>query len=80
LILGGILEKLTSNEVGLTSRFFEKRIGGEWLSTTDAAAFLGISQNALRILVCRRKVKFYKLGRRLRFQEIDLKQLLQKEF
>lgn len=49
-----------------------------WLSTFDAAKFLGISQNALRILVCRGKVKFYKLGRRLKFSRTDLECMLKK--
>ena len=49
-----------------------------WLSTNDAANFLGISQNALRILVCRGKVKFHKLGRRLKFSRADLESLLKK--
>lgn len=49
-----------------------------WLSTLDAAKFLGISPNALRILVCRGRVKFYKLGRRLKFSRTDLESLLKK--
>ena len=49
-----------------------------WLSTLDAARFLGISENALRILVHRRKVKFRKLGSRLRFSRSDLERLLKK--
>lgn len=49
-----------------------------WLSSADAAQFLGLTQNALRILACRGKVKFYKLGRRLRFLKADLEQLLKK--
>ncbi len=49
-----------------------------WLSTFDACQVLGISPNALRILVCRGKVKFYKFGRRLRFKAEDLESLLKK--
>lgn len=49
-----------------------------WLSTLDAARFLGISENALRILVCRKKVKFRKLGSRLKFSKSDLEHLLKK--
>ena len=49
-----------------------------WLSTCDSAKFLGISPNALRILACRGKVKFSKLGRRLRFARSDLESLLKK--
>lgn len=59
--------------------FFENlAIDTVWFSTLDAAKFLGISQNALRILVCRGKVKFYKLGRRLKFSRPDLESLLKK--
>jgi len=49
-----------------------------WLSTLEASQILGISPNALRILVCRGKVKFYKLGRHLRFRKEDLESLLKK--
>lgn len=50
------------------SEFSENRIVCEWLSSTQAANYLGISENALRIMVCRRQIKFSKLGRRLRFR------------
>lgn len=59
--------------------FFENlAVSTVWLSTLDAAKFLGISPNALRILVCRRQVKSYKLGRRLKFLKADLERLLKK--
>jgi len=48
------------------------------LSTKEAATFLGISPNALRILVHRGKIEAYKLGNRLRFQLHDLKNALLK--
>ena len=57
-------------------RIFENGIEGKWLTTKQAAKFLGLTENALRILVCRQKVRAYKLGRRLRFKEFDLNQLL----
>ncbi len=58
---------------------FEKlAVNTVWLSTLDAAKFLGISQNALRILACRGRVKFYKLGCRLKFLRTDLESLLKK--
>ncbi|MCC7406030.1 MAG: helix-turn-helix domain-containing protein [Bdellovibrionales bacterium] len=59
-----------------TPEFFENRIVREWLSTQDAASYLGVTPNALRILVCRGKVRSYKLGRRLKFHLRDLKSLL----
>lgn len=58
---------------------FENRIVCEWLPTEDAAKYLGITANALRILVCRGKVTTYKFGRRLRFKIADLRSLLKLE-
>jgi excisionase family DNA binding protein len=52
----------------------------KWITTKQASIFLGISENALRIMVYRRQIKFYKFGRRLRFLQDDLKLLFtQKE-
>lgn len=56
--------------------FFDKKIVGEFLSTIEAAEFLRISPNALRIKVCRGEVKYYKFGKLLRFLAGDLKSLL----
>ena len=49
------------------------------LSTKEASVFLGVSENALRILVCRKKVKAYKLGHRLKFKAGDLMSCLQQK-
>jgi len=54
----------------------ENRIDCEWLTSEEAAKYLGITPNALRIWVCRRKLKSYKLGRFLRFRISDLRSLL----
>ena len=43
-----------------------------WLTSVEAAAFLRVTANALRIMVYKRKVRYYKLGRRLRFRKTDL--------
>ena len=59
-------------------KFFENRIN-KLLSTKEASGLLGVSENALRILVCRKKVKAYKLGNRLKFKHIDLASCLQKK-
>ena len=56
--------------------FFENQIAKKWLSTDEAARFLSLSPNALRILVFRNRVKAYKLGHRLRFRLQDLDALL----
>jgi excisionase family DNA binding protein len=61
------------------SQFFENRIVCEWLSSAQVAAFLGISENALRIMVYRRQVKFSKLGRRLRFHIDDVNALFSRK-
>ncbi|MFN7903556.1 MAG: helix-turn-helix domain-containing protein [Pseudobdellovibrionaceae bacterium] len=57
----------------------ENRIACEWLSSFEASSYLGSSENALRIMVYRRQVKFAKFGRRLRFRFSDLQLLLTKE-
>jgi len=59
-------------------KFFENLEVGEWLTSTEAARFLGLTPNALRIKVCRGQVKFHKLGSRLRFCTADLSSLLSK--
>lgn len=55
--------------------FFEKQIGCEWLSTKDAARYLSISENALRIMVHRGQIISYKFGSRLRFKISDCQRL-----
>ncbi|MBD65935.1 MAG: hypothetical protein CME62_12055 [Halobacteriovoraceae bacterium] len=47
-----------------------------WLDTKEAAKFLRITPNALRILVHRARVRAYKLGSRLRFKKNDLSLVL----
>lgn len=54
---------------------FENRIDREWLSTKEAAQFLSISENALRILVHRNQAPVFKFGRRLRFRLSDCQAL-----
>ena len=54
-------------------RVFENRISTtRWLNTKEASAYLGISPNALRILVHRGKIRAHKLGHRLKFQIVAL--------
>ncbi len=57
------------------SLIFEKRIAHEWLTTETAARYLGISENALRIMVHRNQIRTHKFGRRLRFKACDLETL-----
>lgn len=61
---------------GIDSKeFFENKIACEWLSTEEAAHFLSISANALRIMVHRGQVPVFKFGRRLRFRVQDCRAL-----
>lgn len=60
----------------IESQFFENRIVYEWLSSAQVASYLGISENALRIMVYRRQIKFSKFGRRLRFHINDVNSLI----
>lgn len=61
------------------TKFFENRIECEWLNTKEAAHFLSITPNALRILVHRGQVPVYKFGRRLRFRLKDCQALFQRK-
>ncbi len=60
--------------------FFENRVESEWLTTREAARYLGVSTNALRIMVFREKLRAYKLGSRLRFLVGDLRSVLTKKW
>ncbi len=59
-----------------SSSLFENRIDREWLTTKEAAHFLAVSENALRIMVYRNQIKVYKFGRRLRFKMSDCRCLV----
>lgn len=61
------------------SQIFENRIECEWLSTQQAARYLSISENALRIMVHRGHVEAFKIGRRLRFKFSDCQKLFSKK-
>lgn len=48
-----------------------------WLNSNEAAVYLRLpSVGALRVLVCQRRIPFYKLGRSLRFKKSELDRLL----
>ena len=59
--------------------FFEIYGKREWLSTEEAAYFLSITENALRIMVHRDQIRVYKFGRRLRFRLEDCQALFLKK-
>lgn len=56
-------------------QLFENRIDSEWLTTLEAASYLSLSPNALRIRVYRGEIPFYKFGRQLRFRREDCRAL-----
>jgi len=67
------------NEIEFLDMIFLNRISSEWLNTKEAASYLSVSPNALRIMVCRRRVEAYQMGSRLRFRVDDLRALLSKK-
>lgn len=80
MILEGKTVKLAMKpSVNSEGMFFEKRIECEWLSTQEAASFLSISENALRIMVHRGQIECYRFGRRLRFKLADCQKLFSKK-
>lgn len=71
---------MTSNIYELkSSAIFDNRREREWLTTKEAAHFLAVSPNALRIMVHRNQIEAYKIGRRLRFRLKDCQALFQKK-
>lgn len=61
------------------TKFFDSGIRSEWLTTKSASQYLQISEGALRILVHRGQIKAFKFGRRLRFSQIDLFNLIKRK-
>ena len=58
------------------SSFFDKlNLNERWLNAKEAAEYLRLSVNALRIAVCRGQLKAYHFGRRLRFKMSELAQV-----
>ena len=65
--------------LGSSTLLFDNRIASKWLNTKDAAVVLGLTENALRIMVHRNQVSSYKFGRRLRFKMDELETLFKKK-
>ena len=71
--------KLEFNNDSISSHMlFDSRIAYEWLDTEQAARFLKRSVGAVRNLVYRNKLKFYKHDRKLMFRLSDLRAFLAK--
>ena len=69
-------EVKTASKVGVSAprMIFENLT---WLTSNEAAEYLRLpSVGALRVLVCKRRVPFHKLGRSLRFKRAELDRLL----
>lgn len=69
------IQKFAQKNVGgvrSKNLFFENEIVPEYITTRIAAGLLGISENALRIKVCRGQVPVHKLGRSLRFRMSEI--------
>ncbi len=58
---------------------FENQIVPEYITTNRAAQLLGISENALRIKVCRGQITAHKFGRSLRFRLTEIANLFTKK-
>jgi len=67
------------HELDESSKFFENRIVPEFVSTRVASKILGISENALRIKVCRGVIPCYRFGRSLRFRPNELLKLFHRK-
>ena len=48
------------------------------LTVKDAARYLSRSENAIRILICRRTLNVYKLGRRVYLKRCEIDRLLER--
>lgn len=70
--------QLTGNNVD-ENKIFENKIACEWLSTKQAADFLSMTENALRIMVYRNQINVYRVGRRLRFSIKECRSLFEKK-
>ena len=63
-----------------TEKFFENFEKLKWLTSSEATVYLRIpSLNALRQLVYRRKIPFYKIGRKLLFNRAELDLFIQSQ-
>lgn len=63
---------------GEENMFFDNRIVPEYVTTKLASQYLGISENALRIKVCRGEVPAHKFGRQLRFRVAEITNLFER--
>ena len=68
------------SKTGTVTEFFENLVESDaWLTAFEAAHYLRMSVNALRIATCRGRVPFYKVGRSVRYRKSELHELPQPE-
>jgi excisionase family DNA binding protein len=77
--MGGSPAYKMPNGLSLEGALFENKIVPEYITTKNAANLLGISENALRIKVCRGQVAAHKFGRSLRFRLTEIATLFIKK-
>ncbi len=70
------MKMLSRRQTEKSDTLFE--IADAWLSTKDVARFLSVSENAVRIMVCRGIIPSFKLNGRLRFRKKDCAALVLK--
>ena len=60
--------------------FFENQVKAlspkEWMTTEEAAIYLGLTPGALRNMTSNGSIPYYKLGRRNRYRSDELRSLL----
>lgn len=72
LVADKVLAKLDEK----SGQFFEK-INNEWMNTKEAAEYLRISENCLRVKISKGQIQAHgRLGKSLRFKKSKLEQLL----
>lgn len=64
---------LVRNELDALSKQFFEKINNEWMNTKEAAEYLRISENCLRVKISRGQIKAHgRLGKSLRFNKRKL--------
>lgn len=61
-------------DTSVSAKFFNNLI---WMTTSEAAAYLRISANALRTAVCRGQIKARKFRSRLYFNRLEIDNLIE---
>lgn len=65
---------ISSEVTNVEKLFFENSI---WLTVKDTAKYLSRTENAIRILICRKILKAYHLGRKVYIKRSELDALIE---